>query len=256
MVKEFTHLLSRCLYFIMLTSIGLLLSYTPATSEEKYDYRERGKNRMEGKQDVPSASLDLRVVSFLGYREDISFSSKDVLKLKFFVRTEEPIFITASEINPVHYYFMRPLRSKWPSGWQIFSPWQASEVLIPLGIPIHNLGIIARIGSTKEGSGQLAPLLLYTENPPPKIASYKMILVSRENLSKMQYTLSRIGTKPTSFQQNLHKDFPAETPIILDLNLKDEQANMFELTVKGKIRNSNEGPKRTYTFFHNPSASQ
>jgi hypothetical protein len=232
--------------------LALLLLTESFSSEGKYAYIERGKNRMEGIKKVPCSSLDLRIVSFLSYRENFNFAPEQNIKVKLYVPSEEPVFMTASEIVPVHNYYMKPLKNTWDKGWQLFSDWPATDVLIPLKIEPAQLGLVGRISQDKPGSGKLVPLLFYVNNHPNQIDSYEVCLISRETLSVVRYTLCAEGSEEEILRKVVRKKFAANTPILIKLDLKDQPAGLFRLSVKGKIEGLNEGPKRTYTFFHEP----
>jgi hypothetical protein len=241
---------------ILGTMLGFLLLTESVSSDGKYSYRERGKNRMEGIKKVPCSSLDLRIVSFLSFRENFNLAPEQNIKVKLYVPSKEPVFITAGEIVPVHNYYMKPLKNTWGTGWQLFSDWPAADVLIPLRIEPAQLGLVGRISRDKPGSGELVPLLFYVDNHPNQIDSYEVCLTSRETLSVVRYTLWAEGSEEEILRKVVRKKFAANTPILIRLDLRDKPAGLFRLSVKGKIRGLNEGPKRTYTFFHEPQVTK
>lgn len=237
--------------------LGVALVFQVASGDTRsaYGYIERGGNRKEGLKTVPSSSLSLRVVSFLAHREDKDFEKGDDIKLRFYVPSGEPVFLTASEIVPVHNYFMKPLKSDWPTGWQLFSDWPADEVLRPRGIRPADLGIVGRVNQEKPGSGTLVPLLFYVDDPPDKISSYEVRLVSREVLTVLRYDLRREGASEPILKKVLRKEFSAGAPILIRLNLVDQPPGSFTLRLFSKIKGLNHGPKRTYVFYHVPDVS-
>jgi hypothetical protein len=241
---------------VLKITLGVLLLTGSVSSEGKYAYTERGKNRWEGVKKVPSSSLDLRIVSFLAYRENFNFASEQNIKVKLYVPSKESVFITASEIVPVRNYYMKPLKNTWGAGWQLFSDWPAADVLIPLQIEPAQLGLVGRISQDKPGSGKLVPLLFYVNDHPKQIDSYEVCLTSRETLSVVRYTLWAEGSEEGILRKVVRKKFPASTPILIKLNLKGQPAGLFRLSVKGKVKGLNEGPRRTYIFFHKPEVTK
>jgi hypothetical protein len=96
------------------------------------EYRLRDGNRMEGLVEPKtsgSGSLDLRVASFLSYREPLQLRPGDNLILGFYVPSVDPIEITASEIVAKRYYLMKPRQTRWLRGWQAFSGWPATALI-------------------------------------------------------------------------------------------------------------------------------
>ena len=224
----------------------------------EFDYKIRDSNRMEGfRNDIPTASLDLRVVSFVSYRENRSPSPNDRLKLKFFVPSEDPIFISVSEIVPLRYYYMEPVRTQWQRGWQTFDGWAVNAVLLPQAIRNSSLGVVARLQSNEPGSGLLTPVLIYLSSHPAAVSAYKLRIVSRETLSTLSYRLKRwkaVDIHTTKIISEDPADFiAAETPITMKLNLGGEKAGWFELWIDARIKDQIEGPRGTYYFYHQPA---
>lgn len=243
---------------IWLLCCALILGAPPFSVglADEHHYRLRDGNRMEGLNDVPTASLDLRVVSFLGYRENPRLLANDYLKLKFYVPSGDPVFITASEMVPTRHYFMEPVRTKWPEGWQEFSQWPANALLVPEGIDPANLGVVARLISNEAGSSHLVPVLFYVNSSPAKLSSYKLRIVSRETLSSIDFGLKRYQAPQVLSEQTLTKKyFSAGTPITLRMDLTGERAGWFELWIEARVKDQLGGPKRTYFFFHQPNVS-
>lgn len=243
------------------TSVIILLSTVIGASE--FEYKLRDGNRKEGiRNDVPSASLDLCIISFISYRENRKPSLNDYLKLTFYVPTEAPIFISVSELVPVHYYYMDPIKTQWSKGWQVFDGWAANAVLIPKEIHPSSLGVVARLNSNSsecEG-GLLTPVLFYNKNHPVKVSSYELCVVSKDTLSTLSCQLKRwkadslhsafiVSEDPTDY-------IVSGTPITLRLNLLGEAPGWFELSLDAMIRDQIDGPKRTYYFFHQPTITQ
>ena len=240
-------------------SVIILLSTVAGANE--FDFALRDGNRMEGiRNDVPTASLDLRIISFISYRENKTLLQNDKLKLKFYVPTDDQIFISVGEIVPLHYYYMEPLKTQWAKGWQVFAGWPVKAVLLPKGIHPSSLGIVARLNSKEPGGGLLAPVLFYSSMHPAKVFSYELRVVSRETLSTLSYLLKRWQAKNRHSAYTLSDDphdyIAAGTPITFRLNLDNEAAGWFELLIDARVRDQIDGPRRTYYFFHQPTTGQ
>lgn len=243
-----------------LASVALCLcgGFTVA-AEPVHDlaYRERGsaqgERRLEGTKAVPSASLDLQLVSFGARAPDAKpLPRQGDLNVGFFVWSEDPIFIVASEVVPLRNYFMRPVRTRWPMGWQVFGSWPQADVLQPLGIDPNVLGVVARLREDRDGARFVSPVLVFARDPPRQIGAYRLILRSRETLAEIGYVVVRDRDGATVKRVDQRHEYAAESPIVIDLDFAGQPAGSYRIGVKARIKNLNEGPKRTYQFHHQP----
>ena len=120
--------------FLLLIFSFLSASYTVFANEE-YGY-ERRSNRFEGLKGIKRGAKDLRLLSFVTYREPLSLSDSPELRIRFFLLQPSEVYITAIQIRDQgdSYYYMNPVQTTWGSGWQEFHSWPTNEVLKPLEI--------------------------------------------------------------------------------------------------------------------------
>lgn len=230
-----------------------LLSSLPAKAlpQPQLDFKDRG-NRNEGVKRFNVSVYDLELLSFIGYLENVGVGKKVDLKIKFFMNEDTSLFITAKELMPQKSYLMKPSRTRWPKGWQEFSSWPTGQVLNPLGINISQLGILGRLKNDNPGSGEVAPLIIYHSKPISQIKTYTLYLRPKENLSKVQYSLYRVGSQvPIIKKITLHNIYYGGMAFPIVVDLSNQQTGYYKLIIICDFENQFGGPKRTYTFYHN-----
>ncbi len=225
--------------------LTLVVTMSPAQSLK---YQQRG-DREEGVMDVPPASVDLRLASFVAVPESKSGLGRN-LNLKYYVDSPDSVFITASEVIPRYQYYMKAGMKGGEKGWWEYNSWKTSDVLDPLRLRAEELGVVARLGGRSEGSGIICPVILYTDNPPSKITRYSVVLVPRENLREMAYTVTRKGAKKPIIDRTLRRQYSAGMPLLLSITIPESAEGWFALAVKCKLKGQNQGPTRTYRFYH------
>jgi hypothetical protein len=246
---------------IVAGAIGAAVIQSPAADQHEYGLRDG--NRMEGLTEPKTTgpgSLDLRVASFLGYREPLTLRQGDHITVAFYVPSADPIEIEASEIVARRYYSMKPTQKRWPRGWQVFSRWPAAAVLIPLGIDISNIGIVGRIDNgDAPDNGFLVPLLFYVRGRPASVSAYELQVVSREVLSQVRFSISTGRPERSVFYKVLRpqseKFFDAGVPIALQVPVRNEPAGWLKLEIEARIKDHLDGPARIYHFFHQPAVT-
>jgi hypothetical protein len=245
-------------------SVVTILSSAEAAQKDPYAYKVRGKGedrREEGRKGIGISAPDLELLSFLGYQEKTQQGMQATdLRLKFYMRQKEEeeeneIFIKAQELVVHEFYLMKPLRKKWTQGWQEFS-WPTQEVLNPLKISIHQLGVVGRLNHDWTGSGAIVPLIFYYNAPPKRINKYILYLRPKENLSKVAYKLYKFGNSEPVIEDVLIHPFYGAEPFPIEIDVSNQSAGDFKLVIKCRVRNQISGPRRSYTFYHNPTVSK
>jgi hypothetical protein len=230
----------------------IVILHCPSYSQEDFKYKDRG-NRKEGIKPFDVSGCDLELLSFLSYLEPAREDTTVGLKVRFFVPQDTNVFISAKELMPQKSYLMHPDTTYWREGWCEFSPWPTGEVLKPLGIAPNQLGIVARLRKDWVGSGGVIPLCIYHTRPIAKVEKYTLHLRSKENLSKVQYTLRRLGSKePVIGRITLRSKFYGAVAFPITFDLDDQRPGYFKLIVKCEFEGKIGGPKRNFVFYHNP----
>lgn len=227
----------------------LLIIFQITTSSQKFDYKLRN-NRYEGVKSVDVSAPDLELLSFVAYREEIPPGSDVNLTVKFFMSSDTTLYITAKELIPKRYYLMKPLIKNWEKGWQQFSPWPTSEVIIPLNINLEQLGVVGRLFSERIGSGHIAPLVIFHSEFKSPIEKYHLYLISKETLSRLNYYLYRTDDRQPFESEKVRKTFFSKTPIPIVIDMTTQSEGMYRLFIKSRVKGRPDGPKRTYFFYH------
>jgi hypothetical protein len=226
-------------------------------------YQVRDDNREEGLRDLPTAGgSSLRLLSFIAWREAVRLADRPVLKLRFYLSEPRTVFLTAVELRrhgPSHYQ-MRPTRTHWAAGWQEFASWPTAAVLQPAQIDPGDLGILARLDEDAEGSGTVAPVIVYADRYPPLTSRYVAHFVSRRTLSKVNYRVANVETGATLVDTELCADEPGRArpcvagnmPFEIAMDLGTRPAGTYRLVVDTREHGYASGPSQQYVFRHTP----
>ena len=177
------------LRILVLVLICEFLIPSPSVSQKRYEYKLRGGNRYEGIKPIGVSAPDLELLSFFSYKEDVVSGTDVNMKIKFFLKSESRVYITAKELILRKFYLMKPLKTNWKTGFQEFSKWPTREVINPLSIKMREIGIVGRISRDRIGSGDVVPLVMYHSESPITVDSYTLVLRPKRALSLIEYTL-------------------------------------------------------------------
>jgi hypothetical protein len=228
----------------------MVLHDAQGEGQDPYLYKQRG-NRNEGIKGIPVSAPDLELVSFVAYREQLDAGSDADLKLRFYMKGDGDLYITAKELVVSRYYVMNPTQTKWRRGWQEFSPWPTGEVLRPLGISVDQIGIVGRPDGTLVGSGEIVPLILYRSKLPPSLTRYTLHCRPKEDLRSVTYRVYRIADGKL-ISSDLLRNLIGGTTFRLVVDLPGEKMGDYKIVLEGNYKERLGGPTRTYRFFHMP----
>ncbi len=230
--------------------LGLLAGAGQEVVADDFAYVERA-NRKEGLQGVPTGGVGITLLSFVGYREPLEVSDAPVLKLRFYLRKSGPAHITALELrrHGASHYQMKPLQESWNAGWQEFADWPTGAVLKPLEIPIGDLGIVARLGRDKVGSGDIAPIFLYATKHPPRAYRYTLHLLPAVTLSEIDYRIINTESDATLVENHI-ENAAANVPFPIAFDLNQQPDGRYRILIKAKEYGRTKGPSRQYFFHH------
>ena len=227
-------------------------------SQEKFPYQLRdadAANRYEGQKSLNVSAPDLELLSFTGCRASVPKGADVNLGLMFFLQEDAPLYITAKEIVPYSFYLMKPVKTKWKSGWNTFHPWPTHSVINPLSIDIDGVGIVGRLHKDRLGSGFIVPMVLYMDNTPKIIDSYTIHMKPKQSLSEIEYKVFRKGDNVPIVSNCLRGTFFAQRDIPITFEFKDQEEGEYIINVQCRIKNSVNGPTRTYRFYHRPTVA-
>ena len=231
-------------------AITLILHASLAVATSEYEYKQRS-NRMEGLRSIPTSGGGLNLLSFMAYNEALPLADSPELRIRFYLREPGAVYITATELRRqgLAHYHMSPIQTSWGAGWQEFSSWPTTEVMQPLNISIANIGIIAKIGTDRPGSGSVAPVILYGKRCPEKVERYALYLIPTNTLSKVDYFVLRESDGKEVLSRQL-KTLAANVPFELSFSLEGQGSGFYRVLINSKELGRTNGPSRQYTFFH------
>jgi hypothetical protein len=244
--------------------ISVILFATIAAQDLTY---RRRVNRDEGLRDLNrEGGIGLRLVSFTGWREPVRLADAPVLKVGFFLTRPRKVFLTAVELrrHGSSHYQMQPVLKDWSAGWQEFAPWPTKDVLVPARIDPADVGVVARLDdNVEEGSGWVAPVLVYTSERPVRPPRYVLDFLPRNSLAKVDYMVANITTGAILVQRAKCDDRPGRAETCAQANVPFEIAfdmppfsprGSYRLVIDTRELNSIDGPSQEY-FFHHESGT-
>ena len=170
--------------------VGVLFMVTFAQTDTWRKQHDRG-NRYEGRIGIPVGKADLELLSFVGFREP--FAGDVILKVRFFLPTDSPVFIQSRELQEQRQYWMESKPAKWRAGgWNELNPWPTMEVLSREGISAWNLGVVIRLNGPTTDGGELVPAFVYHSSLPASVTKYVLHLRPSSTLKKATVRLYRI----------------------------------------------------------------
>lgn len=235
---------------ILIILIIIIFQSTILSYQINYSYNLRDKNRMEGRKRIDVRAPDIELLSFIGYKENVSHDTSVVLKIRFYLQKDTTLYITAKELRVQEFYLMKPVKINWSKGWNEFTPWPMQAVLKPLRITLDELGIIGRIGREEPGSGEITPLFVYHSKLPKKIHQYTLHFLPREDLRRVEYKLYKIDQNNPIISDHVIRLFGG-VPFSIKLDLLDQSSGYYKLILDCEYKNKIGGPYREYVFFHN-----
>ena len=170
-----------------------LAFFVGSSYAQDLSYSDRG-NRFEGHRRTEAGAPALEAMSFIR-GDNLSLQNAPTsLTIEFYLAQPEPIYIEARELVPVHFYEMTVKRTEWPPGQSTFGPWQTSEVIDKLKVPLSNIGVIAKIGSNRlQGGGEIAALSFSQESL--RSNNYEFVFRVKYDVKKASYRVEHIDSR-------------------------------------------------------------
>lgn len=233
---------------VLALMFAVFASTSPAAVAADSAYALRS-NRMEGMREVRTGGVGITLLSFIAFREPLDVSDAPVLTIRFFLPDAGNVYIKAVELrrHGSSHYQMKPLQVAWMSGWQEFAPWPTKDVLKPEGIPVSELGIVARLGKDRAGSGHIAPIVLYAGDYPQRSQRYILHLLPAATLSKVDYQITHVASGKIVVRKRV-ENTAANAPFKIEFDLTNKSAGEYRLLIKAKEWGKTKGPSRQHVL--------
>lgn len=247
--------IANIFYAIVLPLVAIitLFMFLPTAAYCKDDplsYQNRG-NRYEGYRVIEVAGPTFEELSFTRGKSLAVIGSTTVLNVSFFLHQKSKVYIIAKELVAMKHYEMRSTRVQWPQGWNIFGPWETSLVIKPLRIHIANIGVLARIGSERPGSGEITAVQFIRTGADVNRSTYEFQFRTKYDLKKVVYRINKV-TESKTIRSGVLYDVIGGTPASIRFELKDQNRGQYRLLLDCLYKGRRGGPQRNYLFYHSP----
>jgi len=246
---------SRCWLVGILGLMLLGIVPQPALAQIELQYQNRG-DRHEGIKPKPVKGTDLELISVLvDYQEPIS-KVPDQLKIKFFLETDQPVYITVRELDYRHYYWMDQIKP--PQPWNVGQfntfTWSTKTVLKALdrNLDPYDLGILARMDIKNPSRVEhIAPVILYHSDEPTLVEGYLFTLKPNEN-ARLFVSIVNEENSETIWKQVFRRKV-AGRPFTVKWDATESQEGPYRFVVKGFSLHTNRPLNQTVRFYHRPT---
>ena len=197
--------------------------------------------------------LELELLSFVDCFE--KFTTDVILKVRFFLPTDVPVFIQGRELQEQKQYWMESKPTDWNAGtWNEFSNWPTRNVLTREGIPSWNLGVVIRFHRGTSNGGHLAPAFVYHSTFPAPFEKYILHMRPNSTLKKVTCTIFKIvnDEEVEVVNKSLYGEKLAGEPFRVELETRDLPEGQMRLVIKGMYKNRTGELIREYEFYHKP----
>jgi len=158
-----------------------------ASQQQNLKYERRGSGsseRREGTLAQP-VSAKLYLVSATAVKAPFSGKASPTLYVRFLMPAAGEAHVRASDISSKRSYLMIPVRTQWTAGWVAFGPWPLDDVVVPLGIPSQELGVVVTKNPSHSLSGRVFPALVTASDAPGQISKYDFVIRSDTSLTSI-----------------------------------------------------------------------
>jgi hypothetical protein len=223
----------------------------PAAATDDLRYSNRG-NRYEGSRELPIAGAPaLEVLSFLRGSRSISPGANGQITLSFYLPAGAIVNIESRELVADRFYEMRPVRTKWDPGWNLFTPWSARDVLQPLGVRLDNLGVLASSPATTVTTvlKELVPIVPTGSASPDSRGTYYFFFRTRDDLRKADWSVRAASGSPDARQGSL-RAVSGGAPAVIQFDLSGSPEGYYRVYVDCRYEGQAGGPEGEYRFYH------
>ena len=225
---------------------------------EKWLYQDRG-NRNEGIKSRAISSSDIELISALvDYREQTVQLPKQ-LKIRFYLRQSNEVYVTIREIDNRYYYWMDEIEPFTP--WRKASynefVWPTKDVLQHIvqrmgPMNMYDLGAVARLGSNKpQPKENVAPIIFYHTQLPARIEGY-LFTFKIGNDARIQADVYRGTSKDSLFTQTFRRQ-RYDRPFTVHWKSKEHSEGEYKIIVGGYFLDSGRHFAGEVHFYHQPN---
>jgi hypothetical protein len=236
-------------YRSILSLLLFSLSAGASNAQDRLAYADRG-NRFEGHRRVEVAAPAFEALSFVRGEPIASRSSPTTLRANFYLPKAKPIYIKARELVAVHFYEMAAKRTDWPVGANTFGPWRTSDVIDELGVSLSNIGVLARVGNKRAGTGGEIAALSFSE-ASSRSSVYEFIFRVKYDVKKATYRVEHISSGIQA-ASGLHNQVTGGAPVSIRFDLSNAVEGQYLLVLDCLYKGRSGGPQRIFEFYHKP----
>lgn len=226
-----------------------------ASADEELRYGPR-TDRYEGVRAKKVAGFGVELLSArVAYRDNPEHTGER-WHIRFYLKRPEDVHIVVREIDYKEYYWMDKVKpqSPWKIGFDNVFGWPTSDVVIPLGLRISELGVVARIGREKPSAVEkVTPVIFYQSQFPTRVPGYEFHFKVRET-SQLTWAIypKKNAAEPVVrskyWRQNGGRPFRVEW----DVTSPNVPEGAYRLLLSGYVVSNNDPVSQVVEFYHRP----
>ena len=253
-------------------ALVLVCGTTSVSSEQNWRTKvEKRDNRYEGFIVQPSANPQWELVSFTAGRPKLSAGS--IIRVAFYIAEQLATFrsstiVVARELEDHEHYRMESKPRTWRVGWNVFGPWETSDVIDTKPALRANIGVAVYPEPGRATATDVFPALLVAEPGivDLSITSYEVVMRSSRTIASILWRLDRVeGTSTVRVsEQRLEGEFIRREPIHVDVRVPPTEGRyrLLVCATPSVVLPEQEAPtascsdndiERHYTFHHIPT---
>lgn len=224
--------------FFIVTSFFFLSFYCKAQDILKQPKNLKEENRWEGTPEMPVGAT----IQLTGIHRELpdSYVAGDKLSIRFYQPLNIPTVIVARHKDPdASNYLMEVKKRNWEKGWQTFTPWNVSEVLIPKGMNANDLSVL--IKTTNEVF--LPASVIKNSALPANFNRYRFYIWPPGNIPILTYKV--INSQGEVLIEKTRNENQAKIVISILINMEVFPTDNYKM-----ILQNNNVVLGTYTFYH------
>jgi len=233
-------------------SIVLLSMPLALWADSNLDYQNRGAH-YEGVRPKPVSGYDIEVISVLADYLEPATQLPHQLRVGFYLQSQTPVHLTVREQDYRLYYWLDKVKPA--KGWRAKSvneyTWPTAPVLRQLDqkLNLYELGVLIRLGrETPAENEEIAPAILYHEQPPDKIGGYLFTMKTNGD-ARLSCKVFR-GREQTELMTQAFRRIPGGRPFTVRWDAERAPEGQYALVCNGYFLDTNQPLRQTVRFFH------
>jgi hypothetical protein len=238
---------------LCLLSAAPILLFAAYHSQSNLKYQDRG-DRYEGVRGSP-VSDRIELISALMDFQDASYTkTPEVFKLKLYLPSETPIFVTVREIDVRQNYWMDRIRPSggWRPGMNEFA-WSTNEVIKPLkNLKLSDLGAVAQLETNQPSTDmKVIPAALFHTTQPRIVSRYAFAFrISRK--ANVTCTISEDKANGAVLNTKSIPGMLGNLPRSIVWDASAAKEGWYRLGINVVYRNDNKEINQIVHFYHRP----